>query len=127
MATYEVCLEGVRIFGRHGFFDHETRDGNEFEVTLTVNFEEPPEQSRNTERTNTSEESLEGTVSYVDLFEIVKEEMAIPRKLLETVARTIVQRVRQRFPFVDGIDCRITKLSPPIAGFIGSASVTYRI
>ncbi|MFD2417552.1 dihydroneopterin aldolase [Amycolatopsis pigmentata] len=31
-----ITLTGLRVFGRHGVFEHEKRDGQEFRVDLTV-------------------------------------------------------------------------------------------
>lgn len=117
MGEFEIRLENLRFFCRHGVFPHETRDGNEFEVNLAVKYDAPLNQ----------DDSLENTVSYVDLYEIVKEEMRCPRKLIETVAREIARRAKERFSQISVVECKVTKLSPPVAGFIGSASVTYRI
>lgn len=114
---FEVRLDDVRLFGRHGVFEHETRDGNEFVVNLLVRYESasPP-----------ADDSLEGTISYVRLFEITKEEMGNPRRLLETVAASIVRRIKEEFPFALSAECRIAKTVPPIRGFIGEASVCCR-
>lgn len=115
---FEVSLDKVRMFGRHGVFEHETRDGNEFEINLFVRYDEPG---------NWVPDSIEHTVSYADLFEIVKKEMSVPRRLLETAVCSIARTIHARYPFCTEIQCRISKLTPPMGGFIGSASVSYRI
>ena len=111
-----VCLERVRLQAHHGVFEHELRDGNEFEVNMRVSYEADS-------LLQFESDDIASTVSYADLFEIVKREMAVPRKLLETVAARIVTETKSRFPYLAEIRCSITKLSPPIPSFSGSATV----
>ena len=117
MSEIEVTIEKVRFFGRHGVFEHERRDGNEFELSLAVRYD-PGE--------GPAADVLSDTVSYVSLYEIAKDEMAQPRQLLETVARAIVANAKERHPEITFAECKVTKLTPPISGIIGSASVTFR-
>lgn len=117
MGMFDIRLEKVRFFARHGVFSHETRDGNEFEVSLSVKYS--PEEER------IMEDRIEGTISYVSIYEIVKQEMQIPRRLLETVACSIVKKIKTEFPFCQAVECSISKITPPIKGFTGSVSVTY--
>lgn len=115
---FEIQLENLKFFAHHGVFEHEQRDGNEFEVNLSVKYNlfEP------------IADELKDTVSYATLFEIVDREMKIPRKLLETVASNIATEVKERFPFCFSIVCKITKLYPPIPQFMGKgASVICKI
>ena len=120
MAEFEIRLENVRMYAHHGVFEHERRDGNEFEINLSVRY-------RTSESPNGNTDDISDTVSYADLWDIVKEEMAMPRNLLETVVKSIVERVENSFPYLDSIECKLSKLSPPIPGFSGSASVAYRL
>lgn len=112
---YEVSLENVMIYAYHGVFEHERKDGNEFELNLCVKY-----------YAEDTDDDIEKTVSYADLWEIAKSEIAEPRKLLETVANEIVKKVSERYPQIHFIECRLTKINPPIRGFEGSASVTVR-
>lgn len=117
---FEISLDNLKFYAYHGIFDHEKRDGNEFEVNLSVKFTAIP-------REHLYPENLQTTISYVALFSIVKGEMEMPRQLLETVGRNIVEKIKRDFPFCTSIVCRITKTSPPISQFSGSASVTCRM
>lgn len=117
MGKFLVSLENVRFFAYHGFFESENMTGNEFEVNLTVEYSEK----------DMDTEELNNTVSYADLYALVREEMERTRKLLETLAREIVISVKEKYPFIEKISCKVTKIAPPIGGFIGSASVCYRL
>ena len=114
--SFIIRLEDVRLFGRHGVFPQEREIGNEFRVDLAVTFyvHDP-----------TTRDDLNSTVSYVDLFELVKKEMKNTASLMETVAVAITDRITTKYRQVEKVQLKITKLHPPIANFEGMASVEY--
>lgn len=120
MQQFEIRLENVRLFANHGVFNHERRDGNEFEINLCVKYTRPFSHSEQSEIAD----DIANTVSYAGLWDIVRDEMSKPRNLLETVASSIVEKIKSEFADLEFIECKISKLQPPIKGFIGSASVT---
>lgn len=110
-----VAINDVRCFARHGVFAQEQTTGNEFTVSLKVSWLPGV----------TIEDSLEDTISYADLYEIVIYEMGITSALLETVAQRIAMHVSERWSQIISGHIEITKLTPPISGFTGTASVSY--
>lgn len=110
-----VALEGLEFHAFHGVYPHELESGNWFEVDIAVETDFI-ESSINDE--------LAGTVNYETLFRIVKEEMASPSKLLETVAERIVIDVLKALPMVKGVEIKISKLNPPIGGKCRKATVS---
>ena len=50
--------------------------------------------------------------------------MEIPSKLLEHVARRILDSISKNFPTVDYAEVKVAKLNPPIAGLAKSVSVS---
>lgn len=117
MKTFRIELEDVKFYAYHGIFDFERRDGNDFIVNLKVEYEVDTEVKE-------WEDQIWSTISYAELFELVKTEMEEPRKLLETVAYRIADAIQTRFPMTTLIECKITKLNPPIPAFNGTASVS---
>ena len=115
MKDVDIKLKNLRFYAYHGVQVGERLLGNEFHVNLvvTIPFNQKME-----------EDELENTVSYEDLFTIVKEEMATPRKLLEKVAIRIVMRIRKEFPQILKGSLEIEKVHAPIRDMLGSASVT---
>lgn len=102
-----VSLQGLVFHAFHGVYPHERESGNWFEVDIFVE----------TDFTRGAEsDELAGTVNYETLFAIVKSEMEIPSKLLETVAGKVVARVLREIPEVGKVTVRIAKLNPPIGG-----------
>lgn len=109
-----VALEGLEFHAYHGVYPHERESGNWFEVDIAVD----------TDFTQASEhDDLTGTVNYETLFRIVKEEMARPSKLLETVAGKIVDDVMKALPMAQAVEIKISKLNPPIGGKCKRATV----
>lgn len=117
MNTFRIDLENVKFYAYHGVFDFERREGNDFIVNLNVEYEVDTDIA-------SWEDQIWSTISYAELYELVKAEMETPRKLLETVALRISEAIKARFPMVTSFRCKITKLNPPIPDFDGQASVT---
>lgn len=118
--TY-IKLCGVRFHAFHGVMPHETISGNEFEIDLILHF--PAQDAM-------SSGELSQTINYALVYELLKEEMANPKPLLEEVCHTIINRLHQDFPNIQRAEIALTKLMPPIAGFQGkgvtfSAKVVY--
>lgn len=105
--TGKVALEGLEFHAYHGVYAQERKSGNNFEVDIIVD----------TDFSRAAlHDELQGTVNYETLFLIVKEEMEIPSKLLETVAEKIIERVLSELPAVLQVELKIAKLEPPIGG-----------
>ena len=107
-----IELNRMRFFSYHGVAEQERRVGNDYEVSLRVDY--PLERAMESD-------SLCDTLDYAAL---VAAEMSVPSQLLEHVAGRIWRAISGRFPCVDGGRLRIAKLTPPIPGEIGEAVVT---
>ena len=68
-------------------------------------------------------DQLADTVDYVHLNRIVKEEMAVRTKLLETVASSILDRILSELDLVSKAQVKVSKLNPPIGGNVEMVSV----
>ena len=108
-----VSVSDVTLHGFHGIFAQEEAVGNDFIFTLNV-WTAP--------RAAVSD-ILADTVSYADLFEIIRTESAVRALLLEHLAERILSAVFARFDAVVKADCKIVKAAAPISGFSGEASV----
>ncbi|HIP26025.1 MAG TPA: dihydroneopterin aldolase, partial [Flavobacteriaceae bacterium] len=71
-------------------------------------------------------DELKDTVDYVHLNNIVKEEMAIRAKLLETVAKRILDRIFKELPMVKKATVSVSKINPPIGGDVKMVSIKIR-
>lgn len=110
-----IKMEGMRFFAYHGVSAQERKVGNDYEVSLRVDYP--------LEKAMTSDE-LADTLDYGALYRLVADEMMRPSQLLEHVAGRIVRAIEAACPTVTGGALRIAKLSPPVAGEIGRAEVS---
>jgi 7,8-dihydroneopterin aldolase/epimerase/oxygenase len=113
--TGKVALEGLEFHAYHGVYPHERSSGNKFEVDVIVE----------TEFSDSAfQDDLSGTINYEELYAIVKEEMARPSKLLETVGHAIAKKALDSFQEAKNVEVRISKFNPPIGGVCKKATVT---
>jgi len=113
--TGKVALEGLEFHAYHGVYPHERSSGNKFEVDVLVQ----------TEFSDSAfQDDLNGTINYENLYAIVKDEMAKPSKLLETVAYAIASKTLDTFKEAQSVEVQISKFNPPIGGVCKKATVT---
>ena len=113
--TGKISLEGLEFHAYHGVYAHERSSGNKFEVDITVEA---------TLHDQVLQDDLSGTINYESLYQIVKDEMEKPSKLLETVGHNIAQRVLHSLPDAQSVEIKISKFNPPIGGVCKKATVT---
>lgn len=113
MMRTSVEVSKMRIFANHGVFEQERRVGNVFEVTVMVDY--PFEYAM-------MNDSLDGTVSYADICDIIKEEMGTPSKLIEHAAWRIREHLKRDYPQISGGTIKITKITPPVEAQVEGCS-----
>ena len=72
-------------------------------------------------------DELEGTISYAEVYEVVKAEMAVPSKLLEHVAGRICNALLHRFPTAQAVHLEILKENPPMGADCAGAGVLVEV
>lgn len=112
---FTIRLNNLRFFGYHGLYDEEKVLGNEFEMSIALRLA----------YTQKEHLSIDDTVNYAEVYEVVKEVFAQREDLLETICVNTSEAIAERFTQVRGITITLTKLQMPIAGFIGTAGVTF--
>lgn len=119
MATVSasIVLDEIRVYAYHGCLAEETKIGSDYRVRLRV----WADLSK-----SVSSDELSDTVDYVLLNRIVKEEMAIPSKLLEHVAGRISERIFRESALVDELEVEVSKINPPIGGDVSSVTICLR-
>lgn len=109
-----IYLKNVRFHAYHGVLQQERIVGNDYVVNLVVDYDF-------TSAMETDE--LSATINYAELYEIIKEEMAIPSKLLEHVVGKIGKRVFSEYSAIRQIQLAITKENPPFGADCDGAGV----
>lgn len=109
----------MRISARHGLLPQERVVGNDFEVSVSVDIPVTDD--------DVMSESIDRSVSYASLADIVRSVMREPCDLLETVAARIRHAIVDAYPHVKGGVVEVRKLTPPIPSTrMESASVALR-
>ncbi|MEA5128113.1 MAG: dihydroneopterin aldolase [Proteiniphilum sp.] len=109
-----IELKNMHFFAYHGVLEHETIHGNNFSVTLRF--------SADLSEACISDEVVD-TVNYAEVYELVKEEMATPSKLIEHAAYRILRRVKEAFPRIDRVEVELSKMNPPVTGQMDHSAV----
>jgi dihydroneopterin aldolase len=109
-----VALHGAEFFAYHGFYPEEQKLGCCFAVDIEVGFEP---------HHNLKDDELNHTVNYEQLYAIACEEMKLTKKLLETVAQGIIDRIKQQYTFVETVQVSVKKLNPPLKGTVKYSEV----
>ncbi|MAM18240.1 MAG: dihydroneopterin aldolase [Bacteroidota bacterium] len=110
-----IKLKNIRVFSYHGCLDEEGKIGSEYRVDLKIK----GDLSRSAKT-----DDLSDTIDYVHLNKIVKEEMAIRSKLLETVAERILVRIMDELLMVQKAKVAVSKINPPIGGNVAMVTVS---
>lgn len=109
-----ISIEGMEFFAYHGCFKEEQIIGTRFTVDLYL--------ETDTSRAEMTDD-LTKTVNYQAVYGLVAEEMAVKSKLLEHVARRIMDRVRKEFPPVNSCRIKVSKMNPPVGGKVDRVCV----
>ncbi len=107
-------LKGMKFHAFIGHFDEEKQIGNKFNVDmrLAVDCSKPAETDK-----------LKDAVDYVEVYKTIKKEMQKKCNLVENVAERVKSSIFEKFPEVQGLTLKITKLSPKIGGMVDEMSI----
>jgi dihydroneopterin aldolase len=109
-----IRVTNIRVYAFHGCLEEESKIGSDYRVDVAV--------KANLQISAKSDE-LEDTVDYVHINRIVKEEMAIRSKLLEHVARRILNRIFDEIGIANEATVEVSKINPPIGGNVQMVTI----
>lgn len=104
----------MKFYAYHGVYEAERLIGADYMVDIYV-------QTAIVDAAKTDQ--IESTLNYESVYQICKFEMQKPRQLIETVASSIFQRMKQQFPNMMALRVRVRKLNPPLGGRVAVAWV----
>lgn len=110
----KVRLDNIRLYAFHGCLKEEGVIGSDYRVDLEVTAD--LKKASDTDR-------LSDTVDYVHLHAIIREEMGVRSKLLESVAARILDRIFTEVPAVQTGEVAISKINPPLGGDVQQVTV----
>lgn len=113
-----IFLDRIKFYARHGVDKQETIVGGIFILDLKMQIDF----SRALET-----DDLEHTVSYAEVYEVVKKEMNVPSMLLEHAAGRIAGSLLEHFPEILAIELKLTKQNPPMGAETEGAGVILNV
>ena len=116
MARIEI--NNMRFYAHHGCFEQERIIGTNFRIDLAFDTD--------TSKAEFSDD-IADTVSYLDVYQVVKAQMQKPSHLLEHVARRVGEAVLRDFAAVAWVKVTVHKLNPPLGGQMDSVSVAIEL
>jgi len=114
----KIAIEGMEFYSFHGFYKEEQIIGGRYIVDAYISYD-PGDDWLSDE--------LASTINYEKIYELVKEEMALPSKLIETVCRRIFDRILSNTQTLIKkeliVKVKVTKYSPPVKGIVNNVFV----
>lgn len=114
LMSSKIYLRNVRFHAFHGVLQQEGIVGNDYLVNLVLDYDFSSAMKT---------DDLQGTLNYAEVYQKVREEMAVPSKLLEHVAGRIAHRLFSDFPEIQKLQLSITKVNPPMGADSDGAGV----
>jgi dihydroneopterin aldolase len=111
-----IHLHQLRFHAFHGLYPEEQVLGNDFLVDISIQC-----------TTILPVTDLGQSVNYASVYELVKEIMARPVPLLETLAWDMAQQILARFSQAATIEISIRKENPPIEAIQGSVGISISV
>ena len=101
-----IFIDNMRLRAYHGVMEQERVVGNDYVVSLRVEY--PVGEALVSDDVN-------DTLSYAELAAIVRSEMSKSSALVEHVAGRIVTVIAERYPLVSYIYIKVCKIAPPMS------------
>jgi len=108
----------MNFYAFHGYYEYERKAGNHYILDVEVALKKSVDYS---------DEEIDSTVNYEDIYKLCKKEMDDPRQLLETVVQDIAEKIKKKFKMADSIFVRISKLNPQLGGDVDKAVIEYKL
>ncbi|WP_409252501.1 dihydroneopterin aldolase [Bacillus sp. SCS-153A] len=111
----KIKVNEMEFYGYHGVFPEETRLGQRFRVSVTLDID-LSEAGRS--------DDIQDSVNYGEVYSVCREVVeGKPYKLLEALAEKLSERILQDFTKVKNCTIEVIKPDPPIPGHYRSVSV----
>ena len=110
----QLVLKSMEFYAFHGHYPEEQKIGGKYKVDLFFDTD--------AHKAEASDE-LSDTVDYSKVYEIVRQEMEKPSKIMEHLARRILDAVRANMKDIDHVTVKLTKMNPPVGGQMESFQI----
>lgn len=110
----KININNIRVYAYHGCLPEETTIGAWYRVDVNIETDFSPCEK---------DDDLSKTVDYVTVNRIVKDQMAIPSRLIEHVGFRILNQLKKEITSWLHFHVVVTKFNPPINGDVESVSI----
>ena len=114
-----IHIERLATYSHHGVMPQERVVGARFYVSVEAEVEVSDEALLH--------DCLEGTVSYADIIDCIRQEMDTPAALLEHLAYRVGQRLLREFALIQSLTLRIDKENPPCGVPVDAIGVSIKL
>lgn len=109
-----IEINGMKFHSFIGHYEEEKKIGNKFNVDIKI--------KTDCEKSGESD-NLKDAIDYVEIYNVIKNEMQKKCNLVENVASRIKSSIFENFPQAQAIVLKISKLSPKIGGIVDEMSI----
>jgi len=102
-----ISIENMEFYAFHGHYHEEQIVGSKFLVNLII--------EADLDKASVSD-VLKDTINYQAVYRVVKEEMEKKSKLLESIAKRIIDSLYSNFESIHKVTVKVSKMNPPIGG-----------
>lgn len=110
-----IHLSNLNFFCYHGLYNEEKIIGSEYLVDVKIDLH----------KIESVIQSIDHTLDYVQVYELIKKRMMQPTELLETIAMELADTILNISHLAKKVDIKITKKNVPFTNFEGQVSVSY--
>jgi len=111
------CIEvkGIKCYAFHGCLEEESKIGQEYIINVELFLDLGNASAK---------DELENTIDYCEVYSIVKEQMNIRSKLIETVGTRIAKTLKNNWKELESVKVQVIKPFPPIGGDVEQVSIS---
>ena len=114
----KITITGIKAHGKHGVFEHEKIDGQDFVVDATLKLDL---------REASHSDDLTKSVNYDEVSVLIHETIQGPSvNLIETLAERIGNAILNRFKTVEEVEVTVHKPGAPVSVPFGDVAVTLK-
>lgn len=103
-----IQLHNLEFYAYHGLLPQERVVGGHYRVDVELSLT-PPLRAL-------TEDVIDDTVNYAEVYALIRQQMKQPVNLLEHLAHRITKGLYAQFPQIQAVKLSVTKVTPPISG-----------
>ncbi len=104
----------MKFYSHHGVLSQEKIIGSSFEVNVII-------EADLTKACDS--DNVKDTINYADVYDLIKEEMRVPSKLLEHIGGRIYKKLINEYPEIKSLEVSVSKFNPPVDGEMDKSEI----